>query len=509
MEKILALHNSHNASVCEIEDGKIIYFQEAERINRVKRSTDFSVLLHKYTNQSFDKIILVLHYEKIVQIEKLLEQFNITYKELIRTTQHHFFHACTAYYNSGFTDSYVLVADGNGSFIDDKYDEILSLYYFKNNKYKKIFQLYSIQDGNEYTSGRDTYLNTISLGEMYEQAKLICKYKEEGSVMGFSCYQRNKDNVDKLFSVKHKHFCLLSKQMYHLNFKHDLNICATVQKNLEEIIMTYVKNIIAGKKRNLCVSGGVFQNTVLNSKILDIVPDLHVDPFAEDSGLSMGAAMFYSKNKQKINNLYLGDLPNYNQILNKCFNITPAEVAKLISNKNVVAIFQGKNELGKRALGNRSFLYDPRDSFAKEKINLLKGREWFRPAAGTVLLEHANEWFDLKNKKETPYMSYVFKVKKNIPGITHIDQTCRIQTVTKQQNYHYYNLIHEFYKQTDVPILLNTSFNLAGQPLINSINDVMHLFESKNNDRASGRWYSENFNYVYFPEIGKMYCHEN
>jgi carbamoyltransferase len=152
--------------------------------------------------------------------------------------------------------------------------------------------------------------------------------------------------------------------------------------------------------------------------------------------------------------------------------------------------------MGKRALGNRSFLYDPTDVFAKEKLNMLKNREWFRPTAGTVLFEHAHEWFDLKLKKETPFMSYVFNVKKeSVPGITHIDNTCRIQTLKKEQNFYYYNLINEFYKLTNVPMLLNTSFNLAGQPLINSVEDAIYTLMSTKN----------NFHYLYFPEIGKMY----
>ena len=152
--------------------------------------------------------------------------------------------------------------------------------------------------------------------------------------------------------------------------------------------------------------------------------------------------------------------------------------------------------MGKRALGNRSFLFDPRDRHAKDKINLLKHREWFRPTAGTVLHEKANEWFDMKSKKETPFMSYVFNVKKqNVPGITHIDNTCRIQTLKKEQNFHYYNLINEFYKITNIPILLNTSFNLAGQPLVNSIYDAVETLENS----------EEKFDAIYFPEIGKIY----
>ena len=127
----------------------------------------------------------------------------------------------------------------------------------------------------------------------------------------------------------------------------------------------------------------------------------------------MGAALFHTKTRNKLNDLYLGDFPNYTILSNRGEQIKHKDVAKLISNKNIVAIYQGRNELGRRALGNRSFLYDPRDSFAKEKLNVLKNREWFRPAAGTMLHEHRHDWFDLKSKNESSFMSYVFQVKKN------------------------------------------------------------------------------------------------
>ena len=506
MSRILAVHNSHNASICEINNNKIVYFQEAERIDKNKKSKDFFVLFQKYKNQKFDKFILVMHYNlnKYNFFKKNVEnhflKLNIECKEIIVEKKHHFFHACSAFFNSGFKKSYVLIIDGNGSCVDNKYSEMISLYYFNKNNYKTIFKVYSTENGEEFINDKNIYLNTLSLGEMYEAAKIICNFKEEGSVMGLSSYFKD-DKYFNLFTEKFNHPSLIQKKFLHFQSKEKVFICYTIQKNLENIVLNYIKNIIKNKNKNLCVSGGVFQNTVLNSKILDVCPNLYVDPFSDDSGLSMGAALWYeNKNKfnnKKINSLYLGDLPNYNELpKNKGVLVTPEQVAKYILKGNIIAIYQGKNELGKRALGNRSFLYDPRDSNAKDKINLLKNREWFRPTAGTVLYEYAKEWFDLKSKKETPFMSYVFNVKKQgIPGITHVDNTCRIQTLKKEQNFHYYNLINEFYKLTGVPILLNTSFNLAGEPLVNSISDAIKTLTNCN----------EKFKIIYFPEIGKIY----
>ena len=153
-----------------------------------------------------------------------------------------------------------------------------------------------------------------------------------------------------------------------------------------------------------------------------------------------------------------------------------SEVVKNIIDGKIVAIFQGGSEWGPRALGNRSILFDPRNPDAKDIVNKVKKREWYRPFAGTILLEHANDYFDMVTIKETPYMSYAIpakqKAKDEVPGIIHVDGTCRIQTVTREQNKHFYDLIEEFYKQTGVPILFNTSFNLAGEPLVETLEDA-------------------------------------
>jgi carbamoyltransferase len=510
MSRILALHNSHNASICEIDDNNIIYFQEAERLDGIKRSTNWPILLHKYKNQNFDKIIFVdcriNNTEAKRNIKEYLILNNISYSKLVFEIKHHFYHACSAFFNSGLNNSFALVIDGHG--LDKKFgnnfsSEIVSLYYFNKNKFKKIFKVYQYTE--DKIEGKNIFINTISLGHMYAIVKKILNFKEEGSVMGLSCYTQYKITTD-LFTNKLNHFNSNQNFLYNMITNPDVHkkpeiLCKTMQTELERIVLKYVSNILKNKKRNLCVSGGVFQNTVLNSKILDICPNLYVDPFADDSGISMGGALWYSnKNKfinKKINNLNLGDLPNYNNLPSKKgYPIGPKDVAKLISEKNIVAIYQGKNELGKRALGNRSFLYDPRDPHAKDKINSLKSREWFRPTAGTILHEYVSEWFDLKSKKETPFMSYVFNVKKQgIPGITHIDNTCRIQTLKKEQNFHYYNLINEFYKLTNIPILLNTSFNLAGEPLVNSVFDAIKTLTNC----------YDKFKFIYFPEIGKIY----
>jgi carbamoyltransferase len=161
-----------------------------------------------------------------------------------------------------------------------------------------------------------------------------------------------------------------------------------------------------------------------------------------------------------------------------------------------VAIFSGRAEGGPRALGNRSILFDPRNPKGKDIVNTVKGREWFRPFAGSILEEHADEWFEMAGLKDSPYMMYAIPVKEEklhqIPAITHVDGTCRIQTVNDSDNLHYRELIKSFYAKTGVPILFNTSFNLAGHPLVEVVKDAIDTM--KNSD----------IRYLYLPEIKKL-----
>ena len=147
-------------------------------------------------------------------------------------------------------------------------------------------------------------------------------------------------------------------------------------------------------------------------------------------------------------------------------------------------------------MGNRSLLFDPRVKDGKDIVNTIKKREYFRPFAGTILKEHASDYFDMDRLDESPFMMYAVDVlphkRDEIPSIVHVDGTCRIQTVTKEQNKNYYNLIDEFYKLTGVPILFNTSFNLAGDTMVETIDDAFYTLRNSQ------------INYMYLPEIGKL-----
>lgn len=173
-----------------------------------------------------------------------------------------------------------------------------------------------------------------------------------------------------------------------------------------------------------------------------------------------------------------------------------ADVAKLLCDRKIVALFQGRSESGPRALGNRSMLYTPTDPNGKDRVNKVKRREYFRPLAASMLHEHAGEWFDMIGIDESPYMTFSFTCKEEkkhiIPCVIHVDGSCRIQTVTKEQNFHYYNLIRTFNLMTGVPMLLNTSFNLAGEPLVETIDDAFKTFANSGID------------HLYLPELAML-----
>ena len=173
----------------------------------------------------------------------------------------------------------------------------------------------------------------------------------------------------------------------------------------------------------------------------------------------------------------------------------------IINDSQIVAIFQGAGEWGPRALGNRSILFDPTNLEAKQIVNSVKKRENYRPFAGSVMLEHAHDWFHMLQLKDSPWMSFAIKAKdiayEKIPTLVHADGTCRIQTVTEEQNKNYYNLIKGFYERTGVPIIFNTSFNLGGEALVETIEDAIDTCNRSE------------INYLYLPEDQPIYIPEH
>jgi len=294
-----------------------------------------------------------------------------------------------------------------------------------------------------------------------------------------------------------------------------------VQTQTQEEVLKLIRKIVkkTGHKR-VVISGGYGLNCVANYWYLDKLKDegieIYVEPVSNDAGTAMGAAMLFwhsTFNDRTIrvhDTLYLGPTNNYTpeDVVAKTAvqgveltDATYKDVVALLRNKNIVTIFQGRSENGPRALGNRSVLFDPTFEDGKDFVNMVKRREYFRPFAGSILEEHVHEWFDLKGMKNSPFMMYAVDcqpgVAEKIPSIIHVDGTCRIQTVTEKQNLHYYNLIKEYYAQTGVPILFNTSFNLGGEPLVETLEDA--IWTLQNSD----------IEYLFLPEFNKLVTVKN
>jgi carbamoyltransferase len=346
--------------------------------------------------------------------------------------------------------------------------------------------------------------------------------------MGMSSYGQDDQNIPSiydqdglinkdLFDVKenhlHKTYVNYKKFPYidTDDFQIRANLAYKLQRATEQKVKAYILEMVEKTGiKNVCLSGGFFLNCVANYEYLKDLPEdiqLYVEPISSDAGTSIGAAklVWHELTKdttiRKQEHIYLGLHHNYtpDQIKSKLLpletfsHVTYTDIADLISKKNIVGIYQGRSEAGPRALGNRSLLYDPRDPDGKDTVNLIKKREWFRPFAGSILQEKADEWFEMRGLTESPFMMYAVNVlesqKSKIPAITHVDGTCRVQTVHSKQNLHFYNLISEFYKKTGVPIIFNTSFNLAGECIVETLDDALSTLRRSD------------IEYLYLPEF--------
>ena len=280
---------------------------------------------------------------------------------------------------------------------------------------------------------------------------------------------------------KHKFKDLKNHFVLYQNVKQEgwkCDIARTLQYATEEKIRDYVYPLKTCD--NICVAGGVAYNGYVNEMLYENWSSVYVPPAPGDEGQSIGTYMHanYTLNKEIHKpSVYAGKEYNYEG--QEKVNLT--EVAQAIADGKIVGWFQGKSESGHRALGNRSILADPRNPNIKDIINdEIKMREDFRPFAPSVLEEHYKEWFD--TPEPSPYMSRIVKLQdfdyvSRVPGITHVDETARIQTVNKKQNEKYYNLINEFYKITGVPMLLNTSFNCR-EPIVETPRDAINTFNN-------------------------------
>ena len=508
--KILGLQFSHDASACIIDNNIISFYQEESMLSGIKKDHNINYLWNELKNQTFDVIIfghpklthdLAVFYKELIEFN--CQKYSINYKQITYSLDHHLQHASCALFNSQFKNAYCLIMDGSGTpYYYNNINignEIESIFYY-NGKFNLKWKVCNGIDMS-YTDSIHS-IQSMSPALLFKYAASYLGSREPGSVMGLSSYSEKGLDIP-VYYKNNELYKVNQNLLWHMMVKvnHDkYKITYSIQKESNEIVLDRINKILKmNPKANICLSGGYFQNCQSNGYVLNHYKNIFVDPLAHDGGTSMGLALLVAKeNNIKVkpyNNLYLGLKPEYPKLKP---NTNINEVVELLKNNNIVAIYQGRQEAGPRALGNRSLLFNPMNPHAKDIVNKLKQREWYRPYAGTVMYEHFKKWFDLP-KLETPFMSYAAKVKKPnlIPGITHIDNTCRVQTLKEKQNPHFYSLIKAWYNKTKCPVLLNTSLNIAGKPLINSYNQAISLV---NNTELK---------YVYMPEINYLYKKEN
>jgi carbamoyltransferase len=405
-------------------------------------------------------------------------------------------------------------------------------------------EMFGDEDGHEFEL---LVTDRAGIVKTYEAATYYCGWNfiEAGKTMGLSPYGEESEEFDDLFDnesgLSNRNLVVPTYPMgAHINFglntylnnhwyKEDLtelenrrNIAYAVQKGSQKAVLNLIRKAVTmSGNKNVVLSGGYGLNCVANYYYLEELKDeginLYVEPISSDAGTAMGAALLIwhdLDNSSKINysadGLYLGFKYDYSDkeitSLAEKYNATISstsynEIVDIITNKNIVAMFQGSAESGPRALGNRSILYDPTDPNGKDHVNKVKRREYFRPFAGTILAEDVHDWFDLRGMKDSPYMMYAVNcqpgVEEKIPSIIHVDGTCRIQTVTEEQNYHYYNLIKSFKEKTDCPIIFNTSFNLGGEPLVEDLDDALRTLANSD------------IEYLFLPEYNKLITIKN
>jgi len=535
--KVLGINLSHNASISVVENGELLLSLEQERVSKRKKDDQIDIVCQGLKDTHFD-IIGYTSYNMVNEnvegytylVKACLTKYNITCDKLMSYDEHHLTHCYSSFYNSGFEEAICLVIDNGGTnYTIDKVElgkENISIYKMSYTKEPHLlFKLCRDWSGRDISVGDYHTYNCMSPAGVFEMYKEVLGFKEPGSIMGLSSYGKPNVEIPKLYDESNL-FCklnvcfndvILRRKTFHpKGVVPDEDFAYRIQTDATEVVKKYIQSIIKQYKTNVCLSGGYFQNSIANYEFLKLNKNIFVDPVCHDGGTSIGLAHYldfkYGGHKPKpYTDLYKGPVyENIGELLNSYkvskshatkqqYNILDSNnlnVAKLLQANKSVGIYQGRSEMGPRALGNRSILFNPSNPQAKEKMNLIKNREWFRPYAGTVLYEHTKDWFNLEGKDETPFMSYVVGVRKDklkdISGICHIDNTCRIQTLKEKQNKNFYDIITEFYRLTNVPIVLNTSLNTAGKPLVETVEDALNLMLTSNLD------------YLYFPECGKL-----
>ncbi len=522
-----------NLKLSEVD--KIVFFEKP--FLKFERLLETYVAFAPKGFISFTKAMPLWIKEKLFQKNLLfnkLKEHDQNYKsdDNIFFSDHHLSHAASAFFPSPFEEAVILTADGVGEWATT------TVAVGKNNnlEIKKeihfphslglLYSSFTYYVGFKVNSGEYKLMGLAPYGNpIYEdKIKQLIDLKEDGTFRLDQKYfnyasglTMTNEKFDNLFGQKPRKSQSEDITQFHMD------IAASIQKVTEEIMVSLAKSIRKEYGiRNLCLAGGVALNCVANGKILKekIFDNIWIQPAAGDAGGSLGAALALwhidQGNKRSVNpkddmkGSYLGTEFNQDEIEKELktlganfetvkYDELIEKTAEFLSNEKVIGWFQGRMEFGPRALGGRSILGDPRSDKMQKNLNLkVKFRESFRPFAPSILREDLSNWFNLNT--ESPYMLLVSDIKNEkkiemtekqkklfgidklnikrseIPAVTHIDYSARIQTVTKDTNKYYYDLISKFKEKTGCPVVVNTSFNVRGEPIVNTPTDAFNCF---------------------------------
>ena len=452
---------SHDAAMSLIDDKNILFAAHAERYS--KKKNDW------YNNNEIYRDLLsygipdkAAYYEKsrLKRLRIKLRGGAAKWKPVNKGLKsiefkHHYSHAAAGYYTSSFDNALIVVLDAIGEF------NTSTIWTGEGEKISLIEkQNYPFSFGLFYSAF------TQLIGLMPNQ--------EEYIMMGMAAY----GNPRKYYKKVDSYFPNIKYQKYNfhkgiydwkkpINEQDKFDIAAAVQLVYERRLYEFMQS--ARKKTGktkLVFMGGCALNCSANTILWDLFDDIWIMPNPGDAGSSLGAALALRGSHIKWEGPYLGyDLENKYPV---------EKILDALVSKGIAPVASGRAEFGPRAFGNRSILADPTPIDVQDRVNKIKQRELFRPFAPVVMEEYANEWFDMPKGKPTPYMQYAVKCLKPdlIPAVVHKDGTSRVQTVNKDQHPGLYAVLSEWYKLTGVPVLLNTSLNIKGQPLLNDWNDI-------------------------------------
>ena len=397
----------------------------------------------------YDTLLIDARWKRRGVPDVVYQVFNT--REVKTISNHHDNHAYCAYYQSPYREALIVSYDGGGD------GQSFNFYYVEGDDMKLIESL-------PLNLGREYWKSASRIKDIVDNSKTRREYA--GKMMGLSAYGK----VDK-------------------QSKLDIDIAATAQKNFANKLLSNLERHITDIP--IILTGGCALNVLVNEKIKQKYNNsIFVPPNPHDGGLSLGHMFNYIKPKTRVNVTYSGipllDRDRLSEYIRKynAVKINKRQIAEKLKDGKIIGLVYGDSEVGPRALGNRSIVCDPNIADMKDILNSkVKFREWYRPFAPFCKKEEAHKYFDSPNFENLDYMSYAVRVKVDtLPSITHVDGTARLQTVTEKSHSHFYELLTEFGKISETNVLLNTSFNIRGNPILSTIDDALYALNNTDID---------------------------